>query len=108
MPEPGYEEQSRIVVTAGDVARISLEPPSGVASPVPPAIAWWVKLVACAIATVFPVLCLFAIGIRVGVRGRERRVREAWNSLLCTLLIVSGLGTFVAAAWLWAVPALPG
>jgi S1-C subfamily serine protease len=99
--QPNSEE--RVVITAREVAQagapIPFPTPAPTASPVP----WWGVLLASLMALCLPILCLFSIGIRVGVRQRDLRTRAAWDSLLCTLLIISGLLTSLAMAYSWAL-----
>jgi hypothetical protein len=79
----------------------AVPPPPGAA---PVGLPLWAVVLTCFSALCLPVLCFTATGIRVAVRQRDWRIREAWNRLLCTLLIVSGLLTslgFVLVLTLW-------
>jgi S1-C subfamily serine protease len=105
MPEFQPNSEERVVITAGDVAQagaplalpspVLRPPPNPPSSPVP----WWSVLVASLLAFCLPLLCLFAIGIRIGIRQRDLRTRAAWTGLLCTLLIISGLITSMAMSF---------
>ncbi|HTS29414.1 MAG TPA: S1C family serine protease [Bryobacteraceae bacterium] len=106
MSEFPPKSEERVVITASDVAQAGAapsSPPAPSASPIPPPAAyevpWWAVLLASCLAICLPLLCLFAIGIRVGIRRRDVRTQAAWNGLLCTLLIVSGLLTSVAVTY---------
>jgi S1-C subfamily serine protease len=50
-----------------------------------------------------PLLCFLAIGLRIGMRRRDTKVRESWDRVLCTLLIASGLVTSVAFTYFLAL-----
>ena len=100
MPDAAGDE-NRVIVSAVDLARIESSFSPNAASPDAPSIPWWGRLIGWFVALSFPLLCVFAIGIRYAVRRKEYRVREAWKGFLCTLLIVSGLanlGALVAYA----------
>jgi hypothetical protein len=102
MPDAAGNE-NRVVVSAVDLARIENSIGANPAPPDTPIIPWWVRVIGWILAFSFPLLCIFAIGIRHGVRQKEARVREAWKGFLCTLLIVSGLvnlGALAAYAFL--------
>src|SRR5579863_9868360 len=98
MSELQPHSEERLVITAGEVAQagVAPPPPERVLPPAAPdrtgaVIPWWSVLLASCLAVCLPLLCLFAIGIRVGIRQRDLRIRAAWNGLLCTLLVISGL-----------------
>ena len=69
----------------------------------PPAVPWWGRVLGWILALSFPLLCLFAIGIRISNRGKEAAARAAWNAFLSTLLIASGMATLAAGVYYWSV-----
>lgn len=62
------------------------------ASPIP----WWARLALWPFITLLPLLCIFAIVLRVAIRGLPPRTRFAWTAFLATLLSTSGLITCAA------------
>src|SRR5690349_3935224 len=92
MPE---DPTDRIVITTADVFRPA--PPAVRARAVPV----WGLVLFIALTPFLPFLAIAAICVRVAFRGRELRVRAAWDSLLCTLLIVSAFVTLAGFAFLW-------
>lgn len=89
----------RITVSSREVAEIGdLTAGSAPLQPkLPPAIHWGVRAALSILVLVLPVLCLFAIIMRVAIRGQAPRIRYAWTSYLATLLIISGFLTSAAA-----------
>src|SRR5258708_3310532 len=78
-------ESERVVITATEVAEAGT-----VAAPRRTLIPWWTILVGGLLALCLPLLCVFAIGVRVALRARDAQLRSALHRLLCTLLIISG------------------
>src|SRR5438270_2662498 len=109
MPDP----DQRIVITTEDVAQAALPTQPGASesqlgAPVgmqirKPAIPWWAVTLASVLTLFLPVLCLFALGVRLALRGRDQWLRAAWHGLLCMLLTVGGLLATAAWSWLWFV-----
>src|SRR5579871_1350600 len=101
--------QERVVIPALDVAQAGTSPPiplpsPGAPGPKPPPVVftvpWWQVLLASCLVVCLPLLCMFAIGIRLGTRRRDLRSQAAWTGLLCTLLVISGLLTSLAFAYM--------
>ena len=95
MPEAAGDED-RVVVSPVDLARIDSGFKTNSGQGDAPTIPWWGRAIGWFLALNFPLLCIFSIGIRVAIRRKEYRVREAWKGFLCTLLVVSGLANLAA------------
>jgi S1-C subfamily serine protease len=99
----------KIVISPAEVAQtqaspelpLRLEPKLD--SPVP----HWAKWTLSPLVIVLPLLCLVAIVLRVAMRTLSPRTRDAWNTFLATLLIVSGLTSSVAAILTFSFAPLP-
>ena len=94
MPEDP-DSTERIVITSAEVLRPIAPVVRARAVPV------WGLVLLIVLTPFLPLLCLAAICIRVAFRGRELRVRAAWDSLLCTLLVVSAFVALAGFAFLW-------
>ncbi|MEO8662023.1 MAG: serine protease [Bryobacteraceae bacterium] len=92
------DQESRIVITPDELA---LRGQSQTAPPPQPKriIPWWSLLIVWTLALSFPLLAVFAIGVRLAIRRQQAARREAWKGLLCTALIVSGLTNMAALVW---------
>ena len=99
MPDSHSDPEPRVVITAGDLAHVQADPMGDLI--IAPVIPWWARALGWFVALGFPLLCLFAVAMRVSLRHRQATVRQAWNAFLCTLLIVSGLTTLLAVALVW-------
>lgn len=88
----------KIVISPTELTEVSTEPtPPGRSEPkLAPAIRWWGRLLPALLVPVLPVLCLFAIIVRIAFRGQPPRTRYAWTAYLSSLLIVSGILNFLA------------
>jgi S1-C subfamily serine protease len=89
----------RIVVSSHEVAEIGdLANSSTPLQPkLPPPIHWSVRAGLSILVLFLPILCLFAVIMRVALRNQAPRIRQAWTSYLATLLIISGFLTSAAA-----------
>jgi hypothetical protein len=112
----------KLVVTAADIAaEVAPDTTIGIresaagiatrvepirAAPVKASLPVWALVMVSAAAICLPILCLFAIAVRIAMRRREAFIREAWNRVLCTLLIVSGLVTSLAFGFVLALTSL--
>jgi S1-C subfamily serine protease len=87
-------------VRKAEAAAVAAQAPSASSFTVP-----WPAATAAALLTIcLPALCAFALGVRISLRKRDRRLRNAWDRLLCTLLITSGFVTSLAFAALLIFP----
>jgi S1-C subfamily serine protease len=95
----------RIVVSSREVADIGdLSSSSAPQKPkLPPPIHWSLRAALSILVLLLPVLCLFAIIIRVALRNQEPRIRSAWTAYLATLLIISGFLTSAAAVMVFSL-----
>ena len=104
----------RISVSSREVAEIGdLTNSSTPQQPkLPPPIHWSIRAALSILVVVLPVLCLFAIIMRVALRNQAPRIRYAWTSYLATLLIISGFLTSAAAVAMFSLggplPAIVG
>lgn len=104
----GHQADSgeRLVITAAELAGARLdEPVRGTTSPDPKAIPWWGILLGSLLTLCLPLLCSAAIVMRLARNRRDERA--VWTSFFNTLLIVSGLLTSVAMAYVWFLKAPP-
>ncbi|SRR5579871_1290049 len=97
------ELTDRVVITSSDVASApAADAPPSVPAPPPPArIPWWAATIASVLAICLPLLCLFALAMRIAMRQRSALLRARWNALLGTLLIASGLATSLGAGYVF-------
>lgn len=88
----------KIVISPSELTEVSGEPapPGRIEPKLPPAIPWWGRLLAALLVPVLPLLCLFAIIVRIAFRGQPPRTRYAWTAYVSTLLIASGILNFLA------------
>jgi S1-C subfamily serine protease len=95
----------RIVVSSREVAEIGdLATSSAPLQPkLPSPIHWGLKVALSILVLCLPLLCLFAIIMRVALRNQAPRIRHAWTSYLSTLLIISGFLTSAAAVVLFSL-----
>src|ERR1700733_6855178 len=97
----------RVVITASELERVeSRASPVIPRNPPSPKVPWWGLLTGSLLVVCLPLLCGFAAGMRIALRNRAA-AREAWTRLFCTLLIVSGLLTSIAVAYVWTIKAPP-
>ncbi len=95
MPTPS-DSPERVVITATEIAEAGAIP-----APRRALVPWWTVLIASLLTLCLPLLCVFAIGVRLAIRTRGAQLRAAWNRLLCTLLIISGLASAIVWSYLW-------
>lgn len=101
--QPG--SSARVVISASDLASVDESPRPPVGTTTPPAtVPWWGTLVGCVLVLCLPLLCVGALAVRIVLRGRTRQ-QMVWIRLSSTLLIISGLLTSVAGAYLWLLKA---
>jgi hypothetical protein len=93
--EPLPDSADKIVIEAGDLNEIRLDPAESprVEPKLPAAIPWWARLATAPLVLVLPLLCLITMIIRVAFRAQPPRTRHAWTAYLSTLLIISGILT---------------
>ena len=89
----------RIVVSSREVAEIGdlAASPAPLQPKLPPAIHWGLKGRPLYLVLCLPLLCLFAIIMRLALRNQAPRIRYAWTAYLATLLIISGFLTSATA-----------
>ena len=89
----------RIVVSSREVAEIGdlAASPAPLQPKLPPAIHWGLKAGLSILVLCLPLLCLFAIIMRLALRNQAPRIRYAWTAYLATLLIISGFLTSATA-----------
>ena len=99
----------KIVISSAEVAQTQPSPELiGHLEPkLAPAVPRWAKWALSPLVLVLPLLCLVAIELRVAMRTLPPRTRYEWNSLLATLLIVSGIITSVATVLTFSFAPLP-
>jgi S1-C subfamily serine protease len=99
---------SREVAEVGDLTSSSTPQQPKLAPP----IHWGIRAALSILVLVLPVLCLFAIIMRVALRNQAPRIRYAWTAYLATLLIISGFLTSAAAVAMFSLggplPAIVG
>ena len=95
----------RIVVSSREVAEIGdLSTASAPLQPkLPPPIHWGLKAGLSLLVLCLPLLCLFAVIMRVALRNQAPRIRYAWTAYVGTLLIISGFLTSAAAVALFSL-----
>jgi hypothetical protein len=107
-PSPSLDGVSvganKLVVTSHDLAEPRPTFTGGAETKVPEKRQTWAVVVLSCLVLCLPLLCLVAIAIRAALRGAEAKRRHRWNSLLCTLLTVSGLVFSLVFAFLMAAP----
>src|SRR3954468_10807521 len=83
----------KFVVTPEEIAVVKDEPLLSTAPQpkLPPAIPLWARIAVIPLVLVLPLLCLFAIVMRLALRSQPPRTRHLWDAYFCTLLIVSGV-----------------
>src|SRR5581483_5973472 len=98
----------RVVITASEVARVDAERLAGPPPPRPVVtIPWWGVVLGGFLIFCLPLLCLGCISVLIAIRGKDP-LRLVWMRFLCTLLIISGLLTSMATAYLWFVKSPSG
>ena len=98
----------KVVISPDELAEIRVQPQElRMEAKLPSPIPIWAKVAMSALVLVLPLLCLVAIILRVAFRTQPPRTRYAWTGFLCTLLVVSGLITSVATAFVLSVGPLP-
>ncbi|MBL0158633.1 MAG: hypothetical protein IPP47_16235 [Bryobacterales bacterium] len=90
----------RLVITASELGAAPMGGIAPAAAEQRSGIPWWGVVVGSVLTLSLPLLCGASIAVRVFLRHRERQ-RTTWTAFLCTLLIISGLITSVATAYVW-------
>lgn len=102
MSDQQPESGDRVVITASDFTRLEQPPAARTVPPEvrTPRLPWWGILAGSLLTLCLPLLAISAAAIRLALRGRPANA-ALWTRFLCTLLIVSGLLTSVAFAYLY-------
>jgi hypothetical protein len=85
----------RVVVSSEEIAQIKAAPdaPPSSFERLPSPVPWWARVSLSLLVLVLPVLCAVSVILRIAFRSQPPRVKYAWVSFLCTLLVVSALIT---------------
>lgn len=87
----------KLVISTTEISSVALPTDSLTTAKVPPPIPLWSRLVVLPLVLVMPLLAIFALVIRIAMRGSAPRTQQAWNSYLIALLIASSFVFTVAA-----------
>jgi S1-C subfamily serine protease len=88
----------KIVISPAEVAetRAPEEQPARLEPKLAPVVSGWAKASMAPLLLVFPLLCIVAVVLRIAMRNLPPRTRYGWTAFLNTLLIASGLLTFLS------------
>jgi S1-C subfamily serine protease len=92
----------KLIISSEEVASVSGMPPVVVAlSGLPKAVSRIQRVMLFPLVLVLPLLSLVTVIMRVGTRRKDPRVRHAWMQYCCTLLIISGISSSIAAGFVY-------
>jgi S1-C subfamily serine protease len=100
----------KIVIGSHEIAGVvpsAPDQPPRLDPKLPAAVPLWARLSMSPLVLMLPILCLFALVLRVAMRGLPPRTRFAWLTFLNTLLIISGVLTSIASVVAIAFVPLP-